>query len=157
MRKQVALCLVGAVVVQGCSSRPREFVPTLAAAPDQAKFAADYSQCRELMVTGKLDSRGRLASAATAGAAAAAAGTAGAVAASSAGLYAGAAIASATIVALPIVALGGAFGMAKAKQKSKEAAIRDVMTVCMQQRGYAITSWVRAPKGQSVPGRPSEQ
>lgn len=144
----VILALGAGLLLQGCSSRPREFAPSLAQMPaDQAKFEADYAACRQMLVEGKLDSSGRLASAAVGAGAVAAAGTAGGVAATSAGLYAGAAIASATLVALPIVAIGGAFGMAKAKQKRKETAIQRVMTGCLEQRGYEVTAWTRVRPG----------
>lgn len=141
----IFVALGAAVLLQGCSSRPRDFAPTLAMAPaDQSKFAADYAECRELMVAGKLDSSGRLGSAATGAGAVVTVGALGGAAASSAGMYAGAALASATIVALPFVALGGAYGMAKAKQRRKEAAIQRVMTGCLDQRGYKVAAWKRA-------------
>lgn len=102
------------------------------------------------MVAGKLDSNGNLASVATGAGAVATVGAAGGMAASSAGLYAGAAIASATLVALPLVAIGGAWGMAKAKRKKKESAVQRVMEVCLQQRGYKVASWAPAAKRTST-------
>ena len=50
------------LVLDGCSSRPREFTPNLGIAPiDQAKFDAAYGECKQLFVAGKLDTSGRLA------------------------------------------------------------------------------------------------
>lgn len=152
MRSKLVLCAVGAALaLQACSSRPREFVPSLASpAADQTRFHKDYSECRQLMVAGKLDSNGNLASVATGAGAVATVGAAGGMAASSAGLYAGAAIASATLVALPLVAIGGAWGMANAKRKKKESAVQRVMEVCLQQRGYEVASWAPAAKRTST-------
>ena len=53
-----SLCLA----LEACSSRPREFTPTLGVAtPDQAKFDAALGECKQLYVAGKLDRSGRLA------------------------------------------------------------------------------------------------
>ncbi len=143
--------LVGAVsaalLVQGCSSRPRAFSPTLAAAPaDQAAFDTAYATCNQLLVEGKLDREGRLASVgggAAAGATAAVVG--GATAATVAG-YGGLAVMSATIVLLPFAAVGGAIGLAKMKRAKKEKAIRTAMNGCLHERGYDIASWEKAKK-----------
>lgn len=54
------LVVVAAVslILEACSSRPREFTPTLGIAPtDQAKFDAAYADCQQLYVAGKLDSK----------------------------------------------------------------------------------------------------
>ena len=138
--------LMCGLVLQACSSRPREFTPTLAAAPaDQAQFDAAYSECPQLVVNGKLQSSGRGGSAA--GGAAAGAGTAavgGALA--SAGGYAGLAAASATIVLLPFAVLGGAWGMSKAKRAKKERAIKSAMEGCLSERGYRVAGWSKSVK-----------
>ncbi len=139
--------IAAAALVQGCSSRPREFNPALAApAADAAKFEADYAECRDLMVAGKLDGSGRLGSAGVGVAAGAATMAGGAAAATGAGLYAGAAVASATVVLIPFVAIGGAFAMAKAKRNKKERAIQQVMAGCLDQRGHRIVGWDKAKK-----------
>lgn len=150
MRTITAAALGLAVCLSACSSRPREFRPMLAAPPagqaafDQAAFDRAYADCSQLLVAGKLDASGRLASAgagAAAGGAAAAVG--GATAAAVAG-YGGLAVASATIVLLPFAVIGGAVGMAKAKRARKERAIKTAMTGCLAERGYVVTDWVRA-------------
>lgn len=149
MRTTIAATLACALLLAGCSSRPREFRPTLAAPPagaapfDQTAFDRAYAECSELLVAGKLDKDGRLASAG--GGAAAAGATAalgGATAAAVAG-YSGLAVASATIVLLPFALVGGAVGMAKAKRAKKEKAIKAAMTGCLAERGYQVQSWER--------------
>ena len=145
--KLVAAALAAGLLLQGCSSRPREFTPSLAAPPaDQAKLHADIADCRQLLVAGKLDSRGRLGSAGAGAAAGAATMAGGAALATSAGLYTGAAIASATVVAIPFVAIAGAIGMAKAKRNKKERAIQTAMAGCLSERGHRIVGWERAKK-----------
>ena len=140
------------LLVQGCSSRPRAFNPTLAAAPtgqaafDQAAFDQAYATCNQLMVAGKLDSNGRLASAGAGAAAGAGMMAAGAGLATSAGMYTGAAIASATVVLIPFVAIGGAIGLAKMKRAKKEKAIKTAMGGCLKERGFYVASWEKAKK-----------
>ena len=150
--------LVGAVVAialasQGCSSRPREFRPTMAAAPSaesRAAFDKDVGECRDLLVAGKLDTEGRLASAGVGAAAAGATAVGGAALASSAGLYGGMAVASATVVLLPFAAVGGAWMMANAKRSKKEKAIQKVMAGCLTERGHTILGWEKTGKKMKV-------
>ena len=151
-REMLIAALATTVLLEGCSSRPRVFTPTLAAPQfghasfDQAAFDQAYATCSQLLVDGKVDQRGRLASA---GAGAAAGGTAavvgGTTAAAVAG-YGGLAVASATIVLLPFVAIGGAIGMAKMKRAKKEKAIKTAMTGCLKERGHDVTGWEKAAK-----------
>lgn len=138
--------IVCVLMLEACSSRPREFTPTLAAAPaSQAQFDADYAQCQQLVISGNLKSSGKRGSAA--GGAAAGAGTAavgGALA--TAGGYAGLAAASATVVLLPFAIIGGAWGMSKAKRAKKERAIKTAMESCLHDRGYQVAGWSKALK-----------
>lgn len=147
MRKHLAIAAVTALLVEGCSSRPREFRPQMVSAPlDQAKFDAAYAECKQLYVSGKLDRNGRLASGGAGAAVGTAVGVAGTAAATSAGLYAGAAVMSATLVLMPVAIVGSAIGMAKIKRHNKEVAIQRVMGGCLLDRGYQVASWQRAPK-----------
>lgn len=146
-RNLLAVTACAGLLVQGCSSRPRTFNPTLAAATtDQAAFDAAYAECNQLFVAGKLDRNGRVGSGAVGAAAGATVAVAGGAAATSAGLYAGAAVASATMVLLPFVAIGSAVGMAKVKRARKEKAIRTAMNGCLHDRGYDVAGWVKAKK-----------
>src|SRR6059058_548179 len=121
MRKKLIASASIILVLVGCSSRPREFRPTLGIAPaDQPKFDAAYADCKQLFVTGKLDRNGRLGSGGAGAAAGGAVGVAGTAAATSAGLYGAAAVMSATLVLMPVAVIGGAVGMAKIKRHKKE-------------------------------------
>ena len=147
MRNQIFGAVCAGLLLSGCSSRPREFRPTLGAAPaDQAKFDAAFEECRQLFVSGKLDSSGRLASGGAGAAAGGVVGAAGAAGVAGAGLYGGMAVASATLVLMPVAIIGGAVGMAKIKRHKKELAIQRVMSGCLRDRGYAVASWQKAPK-----------
>jgi hypothetical protein len=114
-------------------------------------FDGAVSQCRDLFFQGKLTSDGRLASGAVGAAAGATTLAVGSAAASGAGLYGGMAVAGATLVALPFVAIGGAYGMAKAKQKKREKAIHTAMAGCLAERGFEVTGWQR--RGKVIPVR----
>jgi hypothetical protein len=149
-----AIAAAAALLLEGCSSRPREFTPTLGAvSADQAKVDAAFAECKQLYVTGKLDTNGRLASGGAGAAAGGAVGLAGSAAAASAGLYGGMAVASATLVLMPFAVIGGAVGMAKIKRHKKERAIQQVMAGCLHDRGFEVAGWKKAPKVKSA-GQP---
>lgn len=149
MRKPIA-AVAAVLILTGCSSRPREFSPVLAtASADAAGLEAVLAECRSLLAEGKLTSDGRLASGAVGAAAGATTLAVGSAAASGMGLYSGMAVAGATLVALPFVALGGAYGMAKARQKKKEKAIQTAIGGCLAQRGFEVGGWQR--KGKVLP------
>jgi hypothetical protein len=140
------LAVIAGLTLEACSSRPREFIPTLAPAADQAGFNTAYSTCQQLFVAGKLDSNGRSGSAGVGAAAGAATAAVGTTTAAAIGGYAGLAAMSATIVLLPFAILGGAWGMSKMKRAQKEAAVKRAMEGCLAERGYTVTAWQKAPK-----------
>ena len=134
--------LAGALALQGCSTRPREFRPVLAATPADAKaFDAAYAECQQLMAAGKLDSSGRLASAGSGAATGATAMAVGGAAAVAAGGYTGLAVAAATGVLLPFAVIGGAWKMAKSKKSKKEKSIQQKAAGCLTERGYPVVGW----------------
>ena len=149
--KTTISALMACVMVQACSSRPREFTPTLAAPPaNSSQFHAAYATCQQLLVAGKLDSTGRSGSAAAGVAAGAGTAAVGGTAAAAAGGYAGLAAASATIVLLPFAIIGGAWGMSKLKRSKKERAIKTALEGCLKERGYEVAEWSRASKKQVI-------
>ncbi len=147
MHSRMILCsLMLCTSLQACSSRPREFTPTLAVAASQTEFDAAYATCQQLLVAGKLDSSGRSTSGAAGAATGAATVAVGSTAAAAAGGYAGLAAASATIVLLPFAIVGGAWGMARMKRAEKERAIKTAMEGCLDERGYKVAAWSKAVK-----------
>jgi Na+/glutamate symporter len=120
------------------------------ASVDQAKLDSVYAECKQLYVDGKLNSSGRLASGGVGVAAGGAVGVAGSAAAASAGLYGGMAVASATLVLMPVAIIGGAVGMAKIKRHKKEVAIQRVMDGCLHERGFEVAGWQKAPRTKQI-------
>lgn len=151
MRKEFILAIMAGLVLEACSSRPREFTPNLGLVPaDQARFDAAYADCKRLLVTGKLDTNGRLASGGAAAAAGGAVGLGGGALATGAGLYGGMAVMSATLVLMPFAVIGGAVGMAKIKRHRKEMAIQRAMGGCLRERGYEVASWHKTSRAKST-------
>lgn len=145
--KMIACAVVISLGLQGCSSRPREFTPTLAVpASNEAQFAAALADCQQLYVAGKLDAHGRAGSAGAGAAAGAGTAVAGGATAAAIGGYGGLAAASATIVLLPFAVLGGAWGMSRMKRAKKEQAIKTAIGGCLQERGYQVAGWARTRK-----------
>ena len=133
----------GAVTLAGCSSRPRNFAPVMAAPPADAQaYEAQWLSCREQVTMSAKQGTGRLASAAG-GVAAGVGGAAaiGTTAGASAGMVGAMAAASATIILAPIAAIGGAWGVSKIKKTKKEKAIKAATADCMAQAGYAVDKW----------------
>jgi hypothetical protein len=154
-RNLLAVAACGALLIQGCSSRPREFNPTLAAATtDQAAFDSAYATCTRLLADGKLDQNGRTASLGGGAAVGATTAAVGMGTATAIGGYGGLAAASATIVLLPFAIVGGAWGMAKMKRAKKEKFIKTAMGGCLHERGYDVAGWEivkkRAVSGSAV-------
>lgn len=154
MRAVTVTALIWALSLQACSSRPREFSPALATAPtDQNNYQAAFSECRQLLADGKLDTHGHLASGGAGAAAGVTTAAVGGTAAAVAGGWTGVAVASATVVLLPFAAVAGAWRMAKTKKNKKEKAIQQAMAGCLTGRGYPVIGWEPVPKKAfSAPG-----
>jgi hypothetical protein len=145
-RTNAGWALIACLTLQACSSRPREFTPTLAAAASQSEFDAAYAACNQMLVAGKLDSAGRSGSAGAGVAAGATTAAVGGSAAAAAGGYAGLAAASATIILLPFAVVGGAWGMSKIKRAKKERAIKTALEGCLRERGFEVAGWSKGVK-----------
>lgn len=152
-RETVAGILAAGLLLEGCSSRPREFTPQLAnPASSQGEFDAAFATCKQLLVEGKLDRNGRAGSAAAGAGAGAGTAAVGAATATAIGGWSGVALASATVVLLPFAVLGGAWGMSRAKRADKEHAIKTALQGCLHDRGYEVVSWIKAPKSKASSG-----
>jgi len=133
----------GAVIVTGCSSKPRNFAPVMAAPPADAKaYEAQWLACREEVAATAKNGSGRLASAAG-GVAAGVGGVAavGTTAGASAGMVGAMAAATATVILAPVAIIGGAWGVSKIKKTKKEKAIKAATADCMAQAGYSVDKW----------------
>ena len=162
MLKRVSIVVASAVILAGCSSRPRTFEPSLAAAPaDAAAYEIALATCRQEAAASIGKGAGRLGSAAGGAVAGTGAGlAAGAAAASSASsaMFAGAAAAAAAMVVVaPVAAIAGAWGVSKVKKNKKEKIVKTVMGECLAKSGYSVSGWrvmskkeVRALKAQTA-------
>ncbi len=140
------------LLLQGCSSRPREFTPTLGISTAEASgFDQAYATCTQLMVAGKLDGQGRSGSLGGGAAVGATTAAVGAGTAAAVGGYLGMAAAAATVVLLPFAVVGGAWGMSKMKRAKKEAAIKNVIGGCLQERGYSVANWEQVKRSRIAP------
>jgi hypothetical protein len=142
--KITALALISCLTLQACSSRPRDFRPTLAASVNESSFEEAYASCRQLLAEGKLNANGRTGSLAAGAGAGAGTAAVGGTAAAVAGGWGGVAVASATVVLLPFAIVGGAWGMSRMKRARKERAIKMAMEGCLQERGFHVAGWSRA-------------
>lgn len=155
MQKLAVCTLITCLCLEACSSRPREFTPTLASATaSQADFDAAYATCRQLLVSGKLSSSGRTASLGAGAGAGAGTAAVGGTAAAVAGGWGGVALASATVVLLPFAVVGGAWGMARMKRAKKEHAIKTALEGCLQERGFQVAGWSKSA-AKPIPGQPA--
>ena len=144
MKSKLLLSAVAvSVVLAGCSSRPRNFAPVMAAAPaDSQAYEAQWLACREHVAASAKQGSGRLGSAA--GGAAAGVGSAVAIgtsAGASASMAGAMAAAAATVILAPIAIVGGAWGVSKIKKTKKEKAIKAATAECMAKSGYSVDKW----------------
>jgi hypothetical protein len=140
--KALLAALTAALVLQGCSSRPRSFNPVLQAAPtDEAAFHAAFAECSQLIAQGENFQSDRVESGGAGAAAGLATGAAGTAAASGAAGWGGMAVMGATLVLAPFAIMGGAWGLAKAKKQRKERAIKEAGSACLAGRGYQVSDW----------------
>jgi hypothetical protein len=143
----VLAALTAALLLQGCSSRPRSFNPVLHAAPtDEAAFQTAHSECTQLIAQGENFKSDRVASGGAGAAAGLATGAAGTAVASGAAGWGGLAVMGATVALAPFAKVGGAWGMAKAKKQRKERAIKEAGSACLAERGYEVADWEPAAK-----------
>lgn len=145
MNKAVSCVLTGCLLLSSCSSRPRNFEPTLATpAGDRAAFEDVFARCHDAIIAGKLNSSGKAASIGAGAKTGAGTAAVGGTAAALAGGWGGVALASATVVLLPFAVIGGAVGMSHAKRAKKERAMKAAMEGCLRDKGFEVAGWSRA-------------
>jgi hypothetical protein len=145
-KKALLLLSICAITLGGCSSRPRNFAPVLAAAPADARaYENHWLDCREQVAAATGKRSGRLASAgggAIAGAGAGLAASAATSGATFATYGAAAATAGAVMIAtVPVFGLAGAWGISKIKKSKKERRIKAATAECMARSGYSVEKW----------------
>lgn len=154
-RMMASLCAL-ALVVGGCSSRPRQFVATVnPPAADEAVYKRDFTTCDTLARKGyKSDFKavalstvgaaaGSVAGAVSVGTAAVAVGNAGFVGSL-----------SAATVAFPIVGLAAGFGVSRAIRGGREKRLKRAVATCLSEYGYTVDTWsrvIKPKKGSKAP------
>lgn len=145
INRGVALAVACAVGVAGCSSKPRNFAPMLAAPPADAEaYEARWLDCREQVAqaTDQRANRGVSAAGGVAAGAGAGVATGAAVSGATYGTMAAAAAAAAAALAVvPVAGLAGAWGISKMKKTKKERAIKAATAECLARSGYAVERW----------------
>ena len=143
--KPLLLLSIFAIAAAGCSSRPRNFAPVLAAAPADARaYEKHWLECREQVAAATGKGSGRLASAGGGAVAGAGAGLAASAATSGAtyGTIGAAATAGAMMIAaVPVFGLAGAWGISKIKKTKNERRIKSATAECMASHGYSVEKW----------------
>jgi hypothetical protein len=144
MRHNPAICaLMIMATLSACSTRPRNFAPTIATTvADDGTFEDIYRTCAGLVAQGR--SSDFKATAATL--AATGAGTVGAAfAATSVGAVGitGGALTSAVSVAVPGLGLLAGFGLSRAIRSGNERKHKARMATCLGEYGYAVSDWAR--------------
>jgi hypothetical protein len=151
--------VVASLLVSACSSRPREFAPTLVAPPaDAGKYARDYETCRIMVAEGQRSGFGaRMASGGVG--VAAGVGLGAALAGGTGGTVVGAmAAASATLIMAPVIGVVGAWGMAKRSKNRKEREIKEATALCLSELGYTVQDWKPAKSQKRiVPARRQDE
>lgn len=140
MRGQIAVITIGAALLAGCSTRPREFHAQLAApSPDTAKFEHDMRLCQIMVRRGvktnfaSAAAQGVLGTAGGIGAGAVAGGL-GATFSSSVGIGA-----SSMFIAGPLIG----FGVSRGIRSMRERRYKERLGACMTEYGYNVADWAK--------------
>ena len=143
-RSHAAAAAALILVLAGCSTRPREFVPTLSMAPaDHAKYERDYETCRTLVAKGQRSGFGSQVASAGTGVATGVGIPVGIAALGEAAAFA---VASSAVVLMPVVGASAAWAMARRTKNRKERAIKQATALCLREHGYVVADWELAKK-----------
>ena len=149
IRTPLLTVAAAALVLSGCSTRPREFSAALAAPiAERETYRQTFADCRAMVRAGH--SRDFKATAATA--LATGAGTVGSamamVGAGVVGPFTAGAGAVAATAALPVVGVLAGFGVSRAIRSGKERKYKRAMGTCLDEYGYTVASWDTVGKKQ---------
>lgn len=144
MRRATTLMML--VLLAGCSTKPRDFRPTLAVATvNQDVQTRDFAVCKMMVDRGVRGNFAKQAAALTPGVVGTTAGLSVATAAAfqtafSAGTAstAGAATLSA---ALPIVGAAASVAIAAGVKRGNEKKVKSALGACMKEYGHDVTTW----------------
>ncbi len=149
MNRNAMICALtgAAMLVTGCSTRPRNFTAELTApVADRMAFENEFRTCQTLVRQGrKADFRSGAATAlatgvGTVGAGAAMAGT-GLV-----GITTGGGAAAAASMAMPVVGVFLGFGVSRLIRSGKEGKYKRALGACLDEYGYGVSRWSTVKK-----------
>ncbi len=149
MNRNAMICALtgAAMLVTGCSTRPRNFTAELSApVADRMAFESEFRTCQTLVRQGrKNDFRSGAATAlatgvGTVGAGAAMAGT-GLV-----GITTGGGAAAAASMAMPVVGVFLGFGVSRMIRSGKEGKYKRALGACLDEYGYGVSRWSTVKK-----------
>lgn len=148
--RRAALMACIAVCASGCSTRPREFRPTLASpTTDQSKFDETLLQCQVMVrrgVKGNFATTAAQLGAGSAGGIAASALAASAFSgATTSGFVNGAAITAGGSALLVVGPLAG-FGVSRLIRTSREKKYKAALGTCLSEFGYSAQGWDKQKK-----------
>ena len=147
----LALCLSLAASISACSTKPRTFsaavIPLNTAQGGSTSESVTFETCNQMVRTGRKNGFVSAAAQGAAGGVGVLAGAAGVAASGTIGIgtTAGGAILSA---AIPFVGLAAGFGVNRLIRSGRERKYKAAMTTCMNEFGYDVVEWTRAPKKQ---------
>ena len=140
--------LVGvAMLVTGCSTRPRNFTAELSApVADRMAFESDFRTCQTLVRQGrKSDFKGAAASALATGVGTVGAGAA-MVGTGLVGITTGGGAAALATAAMPVVGVFLGFGVSRMIRSGKEGKYKRAMNTCLDEYGYGVSRWSTVKK-----------
>ncbi len=146
-KKSIACVAVAAVLVSGCSTKPRQFAPTLVApASHSAQLEQDVRICDTLVKQGHTSNfASAAATAATTGAATLGSGVA-MVGTGMVGWTSSGAGAAAAGLAMPVIGIFAGFGVSRAIRGGKEKKYKARMETCLGELGYTTDGWQKIAK-----------
>lgn len=169
MKKNLCLCLMMLLVVNGCSTRPRDFAARLSAAPaSQDIFTRDFAMCKLMVdrgVTGKFKDQFAANAAAATGVAVGAVASSVAVSSSiaaglangfsaalgSTGTATGSATASTLSVAAPAAGILVSVAISRALKGKREKQVKSAMADCLAEAGYIVAGWTPDNRVLAIP------
>ena len=165
MTVRCALIVLAAtgLVLGGCSTRPRQFAPTLKTpASDQATYDKDYQTCQALVGKGYKSNFKATALKLGIGTAAGFAGgvVVGAVAIASTtptlvslGFSTSVAGIGAASIAFPVIGIGVGFGVSRVIRSGREKRIKTALSGCLSEYGHSVDSWTMVKKAKKIRGQ----
>ncbi len=140
-----------AMLVSGCSTRPRPFVATLAApAASETAYQSDLETCRTLVRKGVKTGFKDAAVITGVGVAGAAGAGAAVTGAGLVGIGTSGGAAAAATAGLLIVPLGLGFGVSRLIRSGREKKYKAAMGNCLAEHGYSVSAWTPAKKVKTV-------